>query len=539
MRKIIALLSSFFLSTLWASPPKLIVQIVVDQLRGDLIHQYQNEFGPAGFNYLLAHGLNFQNTHHPHANTVTCVGHATIATGSYPSLHGIVANSWFDRATQKNTYCVNDSNSPILSTKYTQKMLAGRSPINLNVSTISDEIVLANRGRAFGVSLKDRAAITLAGHAGKAFWFDKKNGGFITSQFYYSAYPTWVENWNNHYQSQAQEQTWELSKPKEKYLFNEVAALQNRFPEFGVNFPHSSGKTNNNLYYKYLSMMPTADELTADFAISLLQKEKLGQTHNQTDYLGISFSVVDAIGHQFGPNSIESEDNLLRLDKTLARLLNAINTQVGLKDTLIVLTADHGITDSPNYLKSHHISSPALLNNKQLSQLLISTLHQQFSLPETVIESIKLPYIYLNHRLINEQNHYSLNQISQALVSRIRQQPGIFEAYSLPSNNVASSWLSDKVNKMAYPNRAGDIYIVSPPYQSKGNQTKMIKHGTPWEYDSFVPLLFVNGNFRAQRILTASYTTDIAATLSALLQIKAPSGSVGRPLTEVITAFEH
>ncbi len=176
MKKIscsILLLINSLISYADSDQPKLILQIVVDQLRGDLIYRHHKQFGPSGFNYLLAHGLDYHNAHHPHANTTTCAGHSTIATGSYPSLHGIVDNDWYDRKTRKLKYCMEDLQAKILPTVHTQVEISGRSPRNLKPSTLSDEIILANKGKAFGVSLKDRAAITLAGHAGKAFWFDK------------------------------------------------------------------------------------------------------------------------------------------------------------------------------------------------------------------------------------------------------------------------------------------------------------------------------------------------------------------------------
>lgn len=517
------------------APPKLILQLVVDQLRGDLIHQYRQDFGPGGFNYLLAHGLDFQNAHHPHAYTITCVGHATISTGAYPSLHGIIGNEWFDRDTQKDMYCVGDDKSAILPTARSKKTLDGRSPRNILASTLSDEIVLSQTGRSFAVSLKDRAAITLAGHAGKAFWFDRENGGFVTSQHYYSSYPAWVNDWNAHYSDSSE--PWTLSKEKSAYRYANAPATENNFPGFGKTFPHTTGAPDQSVYYKHLSMTPKTDELSADFATRLISEEKLGQSTYKTDYLGISFSSVDAIGHQFGPNSLESEDNLLRLDKTLAKLLSTIDKQVGLDNTLIILTADHGVSDSPAWLDQHKIANVAPVDEKALRQLIEDNLARHYKLPPEALQAIRLPYLYLNHRIL-ARNQVPLQAVSNTLVELLNQQTGVFRAYPLPITGIEQDWLSAKVDKMAMPNRAGDIYLVQPPYQSAGSDSVRVDHGTPWNYDSYVPLLFVNPAFKAQRISDPVYTNDIAPTLAAIMQIKAPSAAPSRPLPSVMAFYE-
>ncbi len=519
-----------------SKPPHLIVQIVVDQLRGDLIHQYQPRFSESGFNYLLNHGIEFSNAHHPHANTTTCAGHATIATGSYPSFHGIINNDWYDRNTKELIYCMEDRDSPSLIGLRTKTPTQGRSPKNLAASTTSDELILAQKGRAFAVSLKDRAAIALAGHAGKAFWFDKLNGGFITSDYYYSTYPQWVEQWNKRYNPQ--EIIWNLSQAKESYLNAQTPVFPQQIKEFRETFPHAITMAPSEQYFKLLSKTPIADQLTADFAEHLLINEHLGTAANKTDYLGISFSAVDAIGHQFGPNSLEAEDNLLILDKTIAHLLKTIDKQVGLENTLIIITADHGVADNPAYLQRHHITEINPLNEKEITQKINAFLKQKYHLPKETLSFIIPPYIYLNHELI-AQHEQNLVTITQNIATLLNHEEGLFKAYPLPVSGVAKDWLSTKVNRMAYPYRAGDIYLVAPPYQSKGAlNNERVTHGSPWSYDSYVPLLFVNPNFTASTSARPVYTTDIAPTLSALLQIKYPSATVGQPLIELLEQFK-
>ncbi|KTC74326.1 alkaline phosphatase [Legionella birminghamensis] len=518
------------------APPKLVVQIVVDQLRGDLLERYKTKFAADGFNYLYSHGISYQNAHHPHAHTVTCVGHATIATGSYPALHGVVANDWIDRKTGQAVYCMEDSDSKIIPTAHTKKELPGRSPRQLLASTLSDELVLAQKGHAFAVSLKDRAAITLAGHSGQAYWFDRKNGGFVSSSYYLSQYPQWVTNWNADYH--AQNETWSLSRPMNQYAYAKAAGFPNRSVDFGNSFPHHTGEPGTEEYFEYLSMTPKADELTADFAIHLLKEEKLGQTANNVDYLGISFSAVDAVGHEFGPNSLESEDNLLRLDQTMAKLLKAIDAQVGLANTLIVLSADHGVSDSPSYLAEHNMPQAKALNETDLRHAIEQVLLKRFQLPPNSLQAIMLPYVYLNHEAIAARN-LDIDQVSASLAEALNNFPGVFQAYALSLANTQHDWLSEKVVRMANLNRAGDIYLVPPPYQlSEDQEGQKVDHGTPWQYDSYVPILFVNGQFTGQKVNRPVYTTDIASTLAAVLAIKSPSAAVGQPLAEVMRFYD-
>lgn len=514
--------------------PQLIVQIVVDQLRGDLIYQHQQQFTQHGFNYLLTHGINYNNAHHPHANTTTCAGHATIATGSYPALHGVVANEWFDRKSKHFVYCMEDLKTTILPTNHTKKATPGRSPVHLTGSTLSDEILLANKGKVFAVSLKDRSAITLAGHTGKAFWFDKTNGGFVSSSYYYAQYPDWVHLWNKSYHPQAI--TWNLSRPIHEYHNAKNPYFKLTDTAFGTTFPHHATNPPSTEYFSALAQTPTADQLTADFAERLLIEEQLGLSANQSDYLAVSFSVVDVIGHQFGPNSLEAEDNLLQLDKTLAHFLKTIDDKVGLKNTLIILTADHGVADSIPYLEAKHKAASAPMDVTTLEQSIQNQLIKHYHLPKEALMIVAPPYVYLDHAIINNQ-HLSLAQVSRFIANHLTHQKGIFKAYPLPLNGVDPDWLGTKVNRMAYPYRSGDVYIVPPPHQRSDAADHKVGHGTPWQYDSYVPLLFVHPAFKPQIISRPVATTDIASTLSALLMIKPPSGAVGKPLREIVGAF--
>lgn len=521
-------------NTITRSPvqPRLIVQIVIDQLRGDLLQQYRPVFSPDGFQYLFTHGVNYTNAHHPHALTVTCVGHATISTGSTPALHGIIANDWYDPIARKVTYCTEDQTTSLLANVRGKTEGAGQSPHNLLASTLSDEIVLAQKGRSFGVSLKDRAAITLAGHAGKAFWFDKQNGGFITSSYYYKKTPSWLDEWNKQYHPTATQ--WTLSSPLNTYFYAKAPHRLRPMPTYNSSFPHTFGSPNTSEYYKYMLLSPLADEVTAQFAIDLLNREKLGKNPQKTDYLGISFSALDMIGHQFGPNSLESEETLRKLDKTISRLLKTIDHQVGLKNTLIVLSADHGMTDTPAWLEANHLSVTPATNLETTKALIVQLLQKRYFLSEKAIETIKLPYIYLDHQYLQSKS-LSAAEVAKYIANSLQNVPGFYGIYALANTTKSSDWLGKKINKMYFPGRSGDLYIVPNPYQDITETLELaITHGSPWNYDSYVPLLFVNGEWQPQTITRPVRTTDIATTLATLLNIKSPSSSIGKPLHEVI-----
>lgn len=430
-------------------------------------------------------------------------------------------------------YCMEDSKATILSTIHTLTPTIGRSPRNLMASTLSDELMLANKGRAFALSLKDRAAITLAGHAGTAFWFDKINGGMVTSTYYASSYPQWVQDWNKNYSPKSY--TWTLQRPLSEYQNKNETIFTDDIHRFGKSFPHQITNPPSKNYFKLLSKTPKADQLIADFAIHLLNEEKLGQSVERTDYLAISFSAADAIGHQFGPNSLEAEDNLLALDKTLNQLFLAIDKTVGLHNTLIILTADHGVNDSHSHLKAHRIHEVNPVNIIKTEQFIRTILNNRYQLPSSTLLCVLPPFVYLDHQQITSHK-LSISEVSQFLADELTNQEGIFRAYPLPVINSANDWLSKKVNRMAYKGRAGDIYLVQPPYQSPGasNIEDRVTHGSPWQYDSYVPLIFAHPDFKDRVISRPVFVTDIAPTLSAILTIKPPSASVGKPLTEVV-----
>jgi predicted AlkP superfamily pyrophosphatase or phosphodiesterase len=535
--------------------PKLILQITVDQLRGDLPDKFMTNMGEGGFRYLKENGIWFHNAHYGHANTETVVGHTTLATGADPAVHGMISNVWFDRETGKLNYNIEDPRYHILSKGSdvdedteldTSQILAstdGRSPSNILVTTFSDELALTSFGKAkiFGVSVKDRGAVTLAGHTGKAFWFSKVSNEFITSSYYYDKNPKWVNKWNKSKKaSQYGDKSWELLVDQSKYEFanKDDQPWEMDVAGFGTTFPHKYGPSDGKYLGNFLIYSPAGDELTLDFAKSLIVAEDIGQD-DITDFLAISFSSTDYVGHLFGPSSLEAEDNMLRLDRTLADLFSYIDKHVGLENTLIVLSADHGGPEAPGYLKSMGINSGYVSANNWDKEPAIERLKKQFGIGQELILDFFPPYLYLNHKVINEKG-LDLEEVQNAISKELMKIEGValaISSESLRSNNMPDTYLYRKALKNFNYKRSGDILILlSPQYFFNDFDGEMVaaNHGGPWMYDSYVPVIFAGWKLKGKEVNRRIEPKDIAITLSNLLGTKPPSGADGEVLLEII-----
>ena len=538
-----------------ADPPRLILQITVDQLRGDLPKRYYERLGQGGFRYLLEAGVVYRNAHHAHANTETIVGHATLATGANPSDHGMVGNLWFDREKGVITYNVEDARYRLLTADAdvdegaeidpTQRAAKteGRSPAAILVSTFSDELRSSNDGRskAIGVSVKDRGAISLAGHAGTAFWFSKSGAEFVTSNYYLDKYPQWVNDWNSKQLPQTYANTsWELLNKQDSYLFgaSDDRAWETDVGGFGRVFPHAFGDGKSPYFTTWLTLSPAGDELVLDFAKAALLGEKLGQ-RGHTDFLSVSFSSTDYVGHVFGPSSLEAEDNILRLDRSLAELISFVDKQVGLDNTLIVLSADHGGPDSPGYLNSIGIPAGYIDPDNWDREAAILRIKDQFGIEGKLIERYAHPYLYLadNARLNPSIDPAALERAIAGELSKFTGVSLAVSSTALRNGNVPDTWLYRAVLNNFHPKRSGDVYIVFEPNWFINDFDGLVvaaTHGSPWAYDTYVPIVFAGAGLDHKVIDRKVHTTDIAPTLSAYLDIKPPSGSQGKLLTEVL-----
>jgi len=481
--------------------PKLVLQITIDQMRGDFPMRYKDRLSDGGFRYLMEKGTHYINAHFQHADTETPIGHAALFTGTYPAHNGIVAGNWFDMDKGRIIYNCEDDRYPMIGKEPAKGK--GRAPTNLLSSTIGDELVISNNGRSrmFSVSIKDRGAILPGGHTGKAFWYSKSNGSFVSSTYYYKEYPGWVKQWNaKKLANKYKDTSWELLHDGSTYVFgkDDDRPFEVDFCGLGTTFPHLV-KGDSKYFYASLIATPFGDELTADFARTLIKAEKLGQGKH-TDFMAISFSVTDYIGHAFGPSSLEAEDNLLRVDRLLADLFRFIDDQVGLDQTLIIVAADHGMCEAPEHMQG------------------------------LGFELYEHPYVYLNEEEI-KKTKYSVAEVERAVAEEIIKIPGLIGAVTrtdLLKGTFAPTPVNMTILNNFHTKRSGHVHVIADQfwyfYYQMDTMTEIAAiHGSPWTYDTYVPIF--------ARPVTPY---DIAATIATYLEIKPPSGSVGIPLVEVL-----
>ena len=527
---------------------KLVLQITVDGLRGDLLNRYANSFGNSGFKYLMHNGTVYTNAHYQHANTETIVGHTTLATGTYPSQHGMVGNVIYDRKANELSYNIEDADAPLLPSREqssagdqvdpSQKIsrTKGRSPRAMQVPGLADTLAAytAGKSKIFAVSGKDRSAVAMAGHAGKAFWLSSDNGDFITSKYYYESYPDWVQDWNNLRLAEKYADTeWKLSSAKDSYL---LAAQDDRPYEvdlkgFGRTFPHRYGGKDNKLLYTQLVVSSAGDQLELDFAKALIKNEQLGQD-SVPDYLSISFSSTDAVNHFFGPSSLENEAVVRDLDSTLSELFEFIDKNIGLKHTLIVLSADHGMADMPEYMTDLGYAV-GRLDSKEIIAV-ANRAGQQFGIGE-VVRYFFRPYLYLDEDKIAAAK-LDLATVELAIANAVTAIEGINLAVSSRNfTRYEGNSLIQQVQSNKHISRSGDIYVIQDPYWFLLEEGLIaVMHGSPWRYDTHVPVIFSGPGIDAQHVDRTVHPVDVAPTIALLLGMSPPASTQGTPLDEVV-----
>ena len=527
---------------------RLVLQITVDGLRADLLPRYSNRFGQGGFRLLKQHGTIFANAHYQHANTETIVGHATLATGAHPSVHGMTGNVWFDAEAGELSYNIEDADAPILSVRK-EKMTggqvdpaqqlartSGRSPRALLAETFADKLKSYTGGRAeiFGVSGKDRAAVAMAGKAGKAFWISSDSGDFVTSAYYFQSYPQWVVEWNAERKAEALAgKRWKLLNAKDTYLLahQDDRPYETDLRGYGRTFPHPFGDADDKLLYTQVIASPQGDRLTADFARTLMINENLG-VDDISDYLAISFSGLDAVNHFFGPSSLENEDMMLQLDRTLADLLQFVDEQVGMEHVLIVLSADHGMAELPEYMAEQGMETGRLTTDL-VTTMAAEAAKALFGLVG-LVKVYYRPFIYLDREVLRTAG-LDREEVARAMAARLTQEAGIHLAITPREvESAPASTLLTRVGNNIHPLRSGDIYIVQDPYWfnfDKGPVAAM--HGSPWSYDTHVPVIFAGAGIPSKVVYRQIQPADVAPTLAALLGMSPPASAQGSVLPEV------
>jgi len=527
---------------------RLVLQITVDGLRADLLARGRNNYGDDGFRYLQNNGAVFTNAHYEHANTETIVGHATLATGAHPSVHGMTGNVWHDAVADELAYNIEDADYLPLPVREiesegdqvdpAQKLArtAGRSPRALLAETLSDKMqsYSGRKAKVFAVSGKDRSAVAMAGHGGKAFWMSTDSGDFVTTTYYYDSYPEWVADWNaEHKAEKFAETSWTLLNDVGTYAMahQDDRPYETDLRGYGRTFPHQFGGADNKLLYTQVVVSPHGDALLADFAETLITSESLGQGE-ATDYLSVSFSGLDAVNHFFGPASLESEDMIRQLDRTLAGFLQFIDRQVGLDKTLIVLSADHGIAEAPEYMESIRFPAGRLFPQSIIDAA--NRIGEDLLDIEEIVKFYYRPYVYLHADKIAKKG-IELEQAQELVAGELVNEPGIYAAVTKAGfHKIANDEVARRVRNNYHPERAGDIYIVQDPYWFNFDPGPVaVMHGSPWRYDTHVPVIFAGPGVRAGTIHREIQPADVAPTLAALIGMSPPGSAQGTVLAEV------
>ncbi len=519
------------------SQPKLIVGITVDQMRYDYITKYWNDYSEDGFRRLINEGFLCKNHHFSYAPTYTGPGHASIYTGTTPKYHGIIGNDWYDRTTKSGVYCSEDRSVFGIG----DTTMAGQmSPKNMLVSTITDELKLFSnqRSKTIGISIKDRGAILPAGHlADAAYWFIGNNEGkFISSSYYMDKLPQWVEQFNNsNYADSLLDTGWNLLLDKKEYDESIIDNNQYEAPFNGKlqpTFPYDfSQLKDSNGGFNLIKASPLGNELVTQFALDCISNESMGKDEH-CDFLAMSYSSTDYVGHQFAPAAIETQDTYLRLDLEIARLLKSLDKQVGKGNYTVFLTADHGAVHNPNYLKKLGIPA-GYFKLDQVSIRVDSALTETYGIIG-LIESYSNNQIFLNDSLIRA-NHLKKAEVEKTVSDAALAYNGVYQTFTRTqlSNADYTSNLSEIVYAGFNQKLSGDVLVIPRPgwmsYPTTGTS-----HGSPFNYDTHVPLIFFGHN--VHRGFTDLKTTikDIAPTISSMIGIQMPNAATGQPILEVL-----
>lgn len=527
------LLSSIQVAAQSLSRPKLVVGIVVDQMRWDYLYRYYDRYAPDGFRRMLNEGFSCENTFIPYTPTYTAAGHTSVYTGSVPAIDGIIGNNWYNRQLKRSWYCAEDSSvTTIGSNSSAGKM----SPRNMWTNTITDELRLATnfQSKTIGIAIKDRGAILPAGHAANAaYWFDNAIGGWITSSYYkMNELPDWVKKFNERkLPDQYLQQDWNTLYPIGSYKQSTTddKPYESNLSGEDNSFPHkTSGITANK--YESFKQTPYGNTYTMEMAKATIDAEKMGQ-RGITDFLTVSFSSPDYVGHAFGPNSIEAEDTYLRLDKDLATFFKYLDTKLGKGQYLVFLTADHGAAHIPSFVKEHGMPGGAL-DDITLKKSLNENAEKKFGV-KNAIEEVMNYQLYINHVNLGAAN-INESEFKKWAIDELKSQPAIMSAFDL--HELPGTPIPDKIKNMVvngYNQKlSGDIQFLFMPQWFDG-WDKGTTHGTWNPYDAHIPLLWFGWKIKAGKTNRETYMTDIAATLAALLRIQMPNGCVGHVIEEI------
>lgn len=536
MRKSLAFFGFLLVSgSILAQTPKLVIGVVVDQMRYDYLHRYSKKYGERGFKRLMHEGFDCRNTQYNYVPTYTGPGHASIYTGTTPAIHGIAANEWFDRKTKKPLYCCADKSVKTVGAANDHGLM---SPTHLEATTIGDEIELNsnNKAKVIGISLKDRSSILPAGHAADAaYWFDGKTGNFITSTFYRQDLPQWLIDFNNkkralHFLSKG----WAV--PADLKDYSESLPDENPYEKAPNKknrpvLPYDFKKAIDEGDFDIIKSTPYGNTLTKELALAAIEGEKMG-ADSICDMLCISFSSTDYVGHSFGPHSVEVEDTYIQLDRDLGDLLDSLDRKIGKGNYSLFLTADHGATENPAYLQSQKINA-GYADPKAIAKKLKTELFKEYG--DSLVMTYLNQQVYLNDSII------AAKKIDKTMVERACAR--IAMGFEEVSDAVMGEQLKIEtqpdvlfravIQRGFYSKRSGDVLVCYKPGYIEWERTGTT-HGTAFSYDTHVPLLFYGNGFNQGSTYRTIFITDIASTICQLLNIPYTNGNIGNPVAEVL-----
>jgi predicted AlkP superfamily pyrophosphatase or phosphodiesterase len=515
--------------------PKLVLTIMIDQFRPDYLQRFRPYFGPGGFNLLLQRGANFTGARYEHGVTSTCPGHAVVLTGSYGNVNGIVNNTWYDAAAGREVYCAADSLAKVIGV---QK--EGRSPRNLIGLTVGDELKLASAGRSrvIAVGGKDRSAIMLGGHLpDAAYW--TADTLFVSSTYYLRELPEWARRFNSSGAVSAYAgKVWERLLPAAAYnaFSPDDVAGEEDVASRGRVFPHRLDQLTPSLerFVTSFEYSPFHNEVVAEFAMKALMEEGLGRD-SVPDLLAISLAAIDRVGHAYGPHSHEVMDIVIRTDRLLERLFAFVDKQVGLANTLIVLTADHGVAPLPDLVEAIKPGAGRghRVNPATVAAAVKARLDRRFgtvAAPGWIVYH-EPPWIYLNVSAL-EKRGISVEAAEREARAGVEKVIGVYQAITATELRLLSQVPESPAAFSFHPARAGNIYYSMMPYWLVEAHETGASHGSPWAYDARVPLLWFGAGILPGTHSGMVSVADVAPTLAYLLGISEPGGSTGRVLSE-------
>jgi predicted AlkP superfamily pyrophosphatase or phosphodiesterase len=528
----IFLLTSFITQAQPVQRPKLVVGIMVDQMRWDYLYRYYDRYGKDGFKRMLTKGFSCENTFIPYTPTYTAVGHTCVYTGSVPAITGIISNYWYRRDLKRSWYCTEDST---VRTVGSNSSAGKMSPRNMWTTTVTDELRLATnfQSKTIGIALKDRGAILPAGHsANAAYWFDDASGGWITSTYYMNDLPAWVKALNDKkLPDQYLNQGWNTLYPIETYT---QSTDDNKIYESSLSgedntFPHRTDTIRTGRYGAFRTT-PYGNTFTFDMAKAAIQAEQLGK-RNITDFLAISCSSTDYVGHSFGPNSIEVEDVYLRLDQDISNFLSYLDAEIGKGQYLVFLTADHAVAHVPAFMKENKIPAGAF-DDADVLKWLNENAEKTFGI-KNALETVTNYQLFVNNAAL-KTNNTDPAQFRHWAIDQLKNHPAIMTAFDLHELQAAN--IPAKIREMVtngYNQKlSGDIQFVFKPQWFDG-WDKGTTHGAWNPYDSHIPLVWYGWRIKPGKSNHEVYMTDIAPTVAAMLRIQMPNGSIGKVIEEI------